>query len=73
MTKDIPPYAIVVGNPARIMRMRCEDKWIERIEKLQWWDFSEEMIRNNLGLFRADLTPEVIEQLERIKAEQHGT
>lgn len=39
MTKDIPPYAIVVGNPARIMRMRCEDKWIERIEKLQWWDF----------------------------------
>ena len=73
MTKDIPPYAIVVGNPARIMRMRCEDKWIERIEKLQWWDFPEEMIRNNLGLFRADLTPEVIEQLERIKAEQPGT
>lgn len=67
VTKDIPPYAIVVGNPARVIRMRCEDKWIERLEKIKWWDFQEDIIRDNFDLFKADLSPEIIEQLERIK------
>ena len=70
VTKDIPPYAIVVGNPARVIRMRCEDKWIERVERIQWWDFPERVIRDNFDLFQADLTIEVIEQLEKIKEEQ---
>lgn len=70
VTKNIPPYAIVVGNPARVIRMRCDDKWIERVEKIQWWDFPEHVIKDNLNLFQADLTLEVIEQLEKIKEEQ---
>lgn len=70
VTKDIPPYAIVVGNPARVIRMRCEDKWIERVERIQWWDFPERVIRDNFDLFQADLTIKVIEQLEKIKEEQ---
>lgn len=70
VTKDIPPYAIVVGNPARVIRMRCEDKWIERLEKIQWWDFPEYVIKDNFDLFQADLTIDVIERLEKIKEEQ---
>lgn len=72
VTKDIPPYAIVVGNPAKVIRMRCEDKWIERVERIQWWDFPEYVIRDNFALFQADLTLEVIEQLEKIKEELYG-
>ena len=72
VTKDIPAYAIVVGNPARVIRMRCEDKWVERVDRIQWWDFPERVIRDNFDLFQADLTLEVIEQLETIKEEQIG-
>ncbi|MCI6019964.1 MAG: hypothetical protein MRZ59_14165 [Clostridiales bacterium] len=49
--------------------MRCEDKWIERVEKIQWWDFPVRVIRNNYDLFKAELTLDVIEQLEKLKEE----
>ena len=39
VTKDVPPYAIVGGNPARILKMRFDDKIIEEMLKLQWWDY----------------------------------
>lgn len=47
--------------------MRCEDKWIERLEKIQWWNFPETIIRDNFDLFQADLTLDVIERFEQIK------
>ncbi|MGN0611433.1 MAG: hypothetical protein ACI4JI_06570 [Ruminiclostridium sp.] len=68
VTKDIPPYAIAVGNPARVIRMRLEDKYIERLEQIKWWDFPKQIIRDNLELFKADITPDIIKQLEAIKA-----
>lgn len=39
VTKDIPSYAIVGGNPAKIIRMRFDNEMIESLEKLKWWDF----------------------------------
>jgi len=68
VTKDVPPYSIVVGNPARVLRMRCDESLADRLEKLQWWDMSEEVIRDNLALFQAELTENVVEQLESLKA-----
>ena len=40
VTKDVPPYAIVGGNPARIIRMRFDDKIIEKMLKLKWWNYA---------------------------------
>lgn len=37
VTRDVPPYAIVAGSPARLIRMRFEDVVIERLLKSQWW------------------------------------
>lgn len=39
VTKDVPPYAIVAGNPARIVRYRFCPSVIERLLKLQWWQY----------------------------------
>ena len=39
VTKDVPPYAIVVGNPARVLRMRFSDSVIERLLNSEWWRF----------------------------------
>lgn len=40
VTRDVPPYAVVAGNPARVRKMRFPDKIIERLEELQWWRFA---------------------------------
>lgn len=67
ITKNVPPYSIVIGNPGRVIRMRCKDEWIERLEKLRWWDFPEHIIRNNFPLFKASLSEEILLKLEEIR------
>ena len=42
--KDIPPYTIVVGNPANVLRKRFDDEMIELLLKFKWWDKSIEEI-----------------------------
>jgi acetyltransferase-like isoleucine patch superfamily enzyme len=39
VTKDVPPYAIVGGNPARIIKYRFSEAIIERLQALQWWQY----------------------------------
>ena len=38
VTKDVPPYSIVAGNPAKIIRYRFNDEIIKEIEKCKWWE-----------------------------------
>ena len=40
VSKDIPPYAIVVGNPVRILRYRFSEDVISKLLKTEWWDWS---------------------------------
>ncbi|TKX32154.1 CatB-related O-acetyltransferase [Campylobacter estrildidarum] len=39
VTKDVPPYAIVVGNPGKIVKYRFEEQVIKRLLNLQWWKY----------------------------------
>jgi acetyltransferase-like isoleucine patch superfamily enzyme len=52
VTKDVLPYSIVVGNPAKILRYRFSEEDIEMFLHSKWWDFSraelQEMVNNKL-------------------------
>ncbi|SOC17768.1 CatB-related O-acetyltransferase [Stappia indica] len=56
VASDVPPYAIAVGNPARILRLRFPEDVIERLLAVAWWDWPADKISRNLGAIRgADL------------------
>lgn len=44
VTKDVPPYAIVVGVPARVIRYRFSEKIIEKLLALRWWRFEADSL-----------------------------
>lgn len=52
VTKDVPAYSIVVGNPARVIRRRFPESISERLQALGWWDWSHEALRVALPDFR---------------------
>ncbi len=53
VTRDVPPYAVAVGNPARVVRPRFAPPLAERLLALAWWDWSHERLRQALPDFRA--------------------
>lgn len=53
VTRDVPDYAVAVGNPARIIRMRFDGETISRLQALAWWNWPHEKLRAALPDFRA--------------------
>ncbi|MGO2958680.1 MAG: CatB-related O-acetyltransferase [Acetobacter sp.] len=54
VTKDVPPYAIVGGNPAHVIKYRFPEKTIERLLAIAWWDWPEALIRERMQLLMSD-------------------
>ena len=52
VTRDVGSYEIVGGNPARLIRRRFSEAVAERLERLAWWDWSHERLREALPVFR---------------------
>ena len=50
VVKDVPAYAVIAGNPAKVVKMRFDPATIERLQKIAWWDWNIEKITQNLKL-----------------------
>ncbi|MFI5911803.1 DapH/DapD/GlmU-related protein [Dactylosporangium sp. NPDC051541] len=66
VTRDIAPYEVVVGVPARRVRMRFPEPMVEQLLELRWWDWPPLVIKHNLALFRAPLTPSGLDRMRAV-------
>jgi phosphonate metabolism protein (transferase hexapeptide repeat family) len=64
VTRDVPAYAIAVGVPAKVVRMRFDDALIARLERLSWWDWSHDTLRERLDDFRKLPAAELLDRYE---------
>lgn len=53
VTKDVPDFAIVVGNPARVLRYRFEPETCAALKRLAWWNWPRERLAASLSDFRS--------------------
>ena len=67
VASDVPPYAIVAGNPARIVRGRFEDEDVARLLRAAWWNWPTGLVTEHARTIMAGRPGDI----ERI-AEQHG-
>jgi virginiamycin A acetyltransferase len=63
VVKDVPPYAIVAGNPAKVVKMRFNENTIKRLLRLSWWDWDIEKINRHLHLI-CNLNIDQLEQAQ---------
>ncbi len=54
VTRDVPPFAIVGGNPAKVIRHRFDERQIAALLDIRWWDWPEPEIREALPLIAGD-------------------
>jgi acetyltransferase-like isoleucine patch superfamily enzyme len=68
VTKDVPPYAIVGGNPARVIRYRFDEPTIAALLESAWWDLPREQVADLVPLLQSDRIPELVEAVRALRA-----
>jgi chloramphenicol O-acetyltransferase type B len=64
VVRDVPPYAIVGGNPARVLRIRFAEEHVARLLKLRWWDWPPERLERHFPLMLSDRIGDFLDAAE---------
>jgi virginiamycin A acetyltransferase len=67
VTKNVPPYAIMVGSPAKILKYRFDEPIIKALLELKWWDVPLAVIKLNTDLFAAQPNMDIINKIAKLK------
>ena len=59
---DVPPYAIVAGNPAQVIRYRFGEETIQKLLKIGWWDWPDKKVKENVHLICSDSVNEFVKK-----------
>lgn len=71
VTKDVPPYAVVAGVPAKIIKYRFDDEKIKSLLDIKWWNLAEEKLINNAKYFN-DID-EFIKNIKKVSEYENST
>ena len=66
VTKDVPPYAVVAGNPATIKKYRFDEETIKLLLELKWWDKDIEVIKELIPIISSNEIGDYKEELKRL-------
>ena len=65
VASDVPPYAMVAGNPAKTVKLRFSELQIEALLRIQWWNWAIEEIRKSLPLLCSARIDEFIQSVQK--------
>ncbi|MFA5770736.1 MAG: CatB-related O-acetyltransferase [Patescibacteria group bacterium] len=63
VTRDIPPFTLAVGTPARVVKYRFSRRVIEKLLDLSWWHWNKKTVETNLGFFKVVIDDKNIDYL----------
>lgn len=63
--RDVPPYAVAAGNPARVARLRLPEEQIQALLRIAWWDWPLEQIEETIPLLLSNDPAEFISRYDR--------
>lgn len=69
VTKDIPPYAVAVGSPARVVKMRFPENQVESLLELRWWEYAPGQLKG----ITADDIPKFLEHISSLRRQRIET
>ncbi len=72
VTRDVPPYAIVGGNPAKVIRYRFEPAVIQALLDAAWWDLPEEQVGALVPLLQSDRVEDLIAAVRTHRSQGRG-
>ena len=55
VSRDVRPYAVVAGNPARELRRRFSDEQVAELERLAWWEWPEARVRDQVEVLNSPI------------------
>lgn len=73
VTKSVPPYAIVGGNPAKLIRFRFTDEIINQLLALKWWDLDDSVIDSIVPLLQSPMSSATIARITDMVAQATDT
>ncbi|MET3408001.1 hypothetical protein ABIC59_005473 [Priestia aryabhattai] len=65
ITKDVPPYGIVAGNPSKLTKLRFSSEIINKLEELAWWNWEISTIKKHLSYLLSDDISRFINNFEK--------
>lgn len=66
VTKNVSPYAVVAGNPARFVKKRFDDETISRLLRIKWWNWEDEEIEKSLPVLLSDNIEAFLDYAEKV-------
>ncbi|MFZ3452664.1 CatB-related O-acetyltransferase [Arthrobacter sp. 7Tela_A1] len=67
VTKDVAPYSVVGGNPAKVIKYRFDPEVIEQLLEISWWDWTDEIIDAHLPLMLRGSVTDFIAEAQALK------